>query len=420
MIRRAFIGQGRPKLPYSPVADKGAGSVLQVPQPAKATFFVDQPYKDRAELVIKEGGEVKRGEPIAPFADFKSYALSSVSGVISSIEPYTGARGQKMTAITVEAKGDAWGQGPGSTPTLEAGLKYLENCAGGLSLVRAANSKINTLLVMGVERDLLATAVGQVVSEKAPSIKKGVEALKKMTGAQKAFIVVPPGLAKSAEGCGCEVKVLNAPYPAGIDRLVLHSLFSVTVPAGGFPEDVGFLVVPAESAAVVGEAFATGRVPDEKMVTLIGKDASAKPLNFRVRIGTPVADVLKIGNVTVNNSDRVVLGGPMRGKAVYSLKMPVEPDTDAILVQGADDLPEIADNSCINCGECVRACPARIQVNMLARFLENAQYEEAAARYDLLSCVECGLCSFVCTAKIPIFQYITLGKHELARLGAEA
>jgi electron transport complex protein RnfC len=133
-----------------------------------------------------------------------------------------------------------------------------------------------------------------------------------------------------------------------------------------------------------------------------------------------VADVLKLGNVTVNNSDRVILGGPMRGKAVYSLKMPIEPDTDAILVQAADDLPEIADNSCINCGECVRACPARIQVNMLARFLENAHYEEAAARYDLLSCVECGLCSFVCTAKIPIFQYITLGKHELARLGAEA
>jgi electron transport complex protein RnfC len=407
-------------LPYSLVADKGAGSVLQVPPPARATFFVDHPYKDRAGLNIKEGDEVKRGEPIIPFADSKAYALASVSGVISLIEPYTSARGRKMTAVTVEARGDVWGKGPGSSPTLEAGLKYLENCAGGLSLARAAKARITTLVIMGVEGDILSTAVGQVVSEKASSIKKGVDALKKMTGAQKAYIVVPPGLAKSAGDCGCEVRVLNAPYPAGIDRLVLHSLFSATVPAGGFPEDLGFLVVPAESAAVVGEAFSTGKVPDEKVVTLIGKDVSAKPLNFRVRIGTPIADVLKIGNVSVNNSDRVILGGPMRGKAVYSLQMPLEPGTDAILVQASQDIPEIADNSCFNCGECVRACPAKIQVNMLARLLENAHYEEAAARYDLLSCVECGICSFVCTARIPIFQYITLGKHELARLSAEA
>ncbi|MFH1292663.1 MAG: 4Fe-4S dicluster domain-containing protein, partial [Pseudomonadota bacterium] len=71
---------------------------------------------------------------------------------------------------------------------------------------------------------------------------------------------------------------------------------------------------------------------------------------------------------------------------------------------------------CINCGECVRACPARIPVNMLIRVLENGLYEEAAEEYDLLSCIECGLCSYVCTARIPIFHYIMLGKSEFARI----
>jgi electron transport complex protein RnfC len=58
---------------------------------------------------------------------------------------------------------------------------------------------------------------------------------------------------------------------------------------------------------------------------------------------------------------------------------------------------------------------------MLVRFLEAGQYEEAADNYDLFSCIECGLCSYVCVSRMPIFQYIKLAKHELARVNtAEA
>jgi electron transport complex protein RnfC len=74
---------------------------------------------------------------------------------------------------------------------------------------------------------------------------------------------------------------------------------------------------------------------------------------------------------------------------------------------------------CINCGECVRACPANIPVNMLIRLLENRLYEMAVSEYDLLSCIECGLCSYVCVARIPVFQYIMLGKNEYLKLKSE-
>jgi len=74
-----------------------------------------------------------------------------------------------------------------------------------------------------------------------------------------------------------------------------------------------------------------------------------------------------------------------------------------------------SDYPCINCGDCVRTCPAQIAVNMLVRFLEAGQYEQAADNYDLYSCIDCGLCSYVCVSKIPIFQYIRLAKYELDR-----
>jgi len=89
------------------------------------------------------------------------------------------------------------------------------------------------------------------------------------------------------------------------------------------------------------------------------------------------------------------------------------------MVQNNEDLPDVSEEYCINCGECVRACPAKIQVNLLVRFLEAGEYEEATDNYDLLSCIECGLCSFVCPGKIPVFQYIRFGKYELERILAE-
>jgi electron transport complex protein RnfC len=93
---------------------------------------------------------------------------------------------------------------------------------------------------------------------------------------------------------------------------------------------------------------------------------------------------------------------------------------DTVMIQDRDDIPEISDTPCINCGNCLRTCPVNIPVNILVRYLEAAQYEEAADKYDLEACIECGLCAYVCTARIPIFQYIQLGKHELFKLRADA
>ena len=203
-------------------------------------------------------------------------------------------------------------------------------------------------------------------------------------------------------------------YPDTLPRMVMKNIFGKAVPVGQRCEDLGIGFVSAEAVAALQKAFLQGQLPIHKIMTVTRKDGTS--VHARARIGTPIKDVLSALEITTHHGDRVVLGGAMTGRPLFSEEAPVEGDTDAILVHDKSRMVPISDSHCVNCGECVRVCPAKMPVNMLIRYLENGRFEEAAQDYDLLSCVECGLCSYVCIVRIPIFQYIMLGKHEVARI----
>jgi len=51
--------------------------------------------------------------------------------------------------------------------------------------------------------------------------------------------------------------------------------------------------------------------------------------------------------------------------------------------------------------------------NMLGRYCEFSQFEDAARMYDLFTCIECGLCAYVCPSRRPLVHFIRYGKWEL-------
>jgi Na+-translocating ferredoxin:NAD+ oxidoreductase subunit C len=418
MIKRPFFGFGKPKLDYTGLAGLEQGEVKEIPYSKQAVVFVEAPHPGVADVSFQVGDDVKTGQnlKVSPFS--RATFTSPVTGSITDIARKKDYLGKALLSVSIDvsetdALDDTFSDGVQATELEKIG-RYLTGLPGIPSVDALIHPKtpLKTIVVNGMDKDLLVTTQQMVVKSQGDDLKEGIEYLKKITGNPNVILVVPPYLSTEAAKSGAEVRTIAPSYPNSLPEMIMKDVLKQIVPVGADPFSLGVGFISAEGVAALKYAITEKKPPVTKMVTVIEK--SERTQMVRVRIGTPIHAVLNALNIPLEQGDRLVIGGPMTGRSIYAEDIPILPDTDAIMVQGKDQLQHGGNDPCVNCGECIRACPVRIPVNMLVRLLENSQYEGAAKEYDLLSCIECGLCSYVCEAKIPVFHYIMLGKYELS------
>jgi len=424
MIKRFFIGLTKPRLSYQAI-EQTPPVPEKMPVPKHATLLLNglyDPFGQKKSALLKKGDPVKTGQKLYLYEDSDAYVVSSVTGIISSISSFVADFGKSYTAISIDVTEDEEIDKKFSTlvkePSIDTLRNYLAFIPGNLPAVlfppAGISTPIETIVISGVDRDLFITTNQQTVVEDAQFIKVGVKILKQITGIDNIIMASPENIMQNAGLSGAEVRIVSPEYPSSLPNLIMRDALGRVVPAGKNCEDLGVVFISAEAVASIGKAFSKGRIPVHKRFNLIKKDGSSTLVS--ARIGTPVGEIFAAFDIDVNEKDRIIFGGPMTGTSIYSEKHPIQPDTDAIMIQDHKDLALVSDYPCINCGECIPVCPAKIQVNMLVRFLEIGNYQEAADAYDLYSCIECGLCSFVCVSRMPILQYIKLAKYELGRI----
>jgi len=405
MIKRPFFSLMKPRLYYSTIdaTDKEI-SIVDIPIPPKITLLLEQDHIRPSELYGYIGKRVRTGQKIK-LKD--THFISTATGDISQVSEYIGYLGRRYHAVSIETTEDEWEEAQTDIPFAVPGFK-------DISVLLGFDPPINHVVVMAIDKDLCITTNQVALINRKEEIKKGIEYLHKIASIGRISFAVPPSLISHVEDMGYDFYVIKPLYPNAIPKLIVKNIFGEVVPPGKDTKDIGIEFISAEAVANLG-SLSEGKLILDKLITIIKKDSSS--IYVKARIGTPIKNIFDVLDIDISYGDRIIIGGPMNGRTVYSLDTPVDYDTDAIFIQDKNQIIPVSDTHCINCGECIKICPVNIPVNMLVRVLENGLFEEAAKEYDLLCCVECGLCSYVCIARIPIFHYIMLGKYELSKMG---
>ncbi|MDQ1334741.1 MAG: 4Fe-4S ferredoxin-type protein [Thermodesulfobacteriota bacterium] len=424
MIQRPFFNLGRrPQLPYPVLSQDALGALKDLPPPDRAVLLYKGPGLAGASPSIKRGDGVRTGQRLLLESGGAAPLVATVTGRVADISSQRGNLGKTYSSIGIdvtprdEQDGEFFKIHKEGSP--EQMLGYLEALPGmpSLSPLLPKAGPVRILIISGMDRDLLITSNQFLLKTETDALAEGIQRLKEMTQPDRIIMAVPPGSVSDAEKTGAEISVVRPFYPNGNPRLIVKDALKKAVPMNKSLEEAGIAFLGVDAVIALQPALVKGEIPIHRVVTVVNKDMGA--IHARARVGTPVRKVLEALNIETGHGDRVVIGGPMTGRTLYAEDEPVLFDTEGILVQDRSHILPVSDTHCLNCGECVRVCPARIPVNILIRFLENRLYQDAVDVCDLSYCIECGLCSYVCPARIPIFHYIALGKHEFAQQMAE-
>ena len=416
-------------------------TIEQIALPKMVTIPISQHIGAPSTPIVKKNDLVKTGQIIAKSSGFVSANIhSSVSGKVVKIDSLMDSSGYKKQSIIIQVEGDEWEESIDRDPELkkefdfsseeiikkvgEAGIVGLGGATFPsqvkLSVPKGMTAEI--LIINGVECEPYLTADHRLMLEKGEELLVGTKILMKALKVEKSIIGIENNkvdainhltdLAKNYEGI--EIQALKVQYPQGGEKQLIKAVINREVPSGGLPIAVGAVVHNVGTAYAVYEAIQKNKPLFERVVTVTGKSVQ-KPSNYLARVGTPLSELIEASGGLPEDTGKVISGGPMMGKALNTIDVPMTKGTSGVLI-----IPEVESRrgqiqDCIRCAKCVSVCPMGLEPYLLMTVTEQQNHERAESE-QIMDCIECGSCSYTCPSNRPLLDYIRLGKTEVGKL----
>jgi len=417
-----------------------AGSpIREAALPKQAVFSMFQHIGAPAKPVVQRGDMVKVGTLLAEAGGFVSAPIySSVSGKVSKIDAVVDASGTRRQAIFVDVEGDEWEEGIDRSsdlvrledrPELDAKtiVEKIKNAGivglGGatfpchVKLTPPPGCKAECVIINAVECEPYLTADHRLMLEHADEILVGVSLIMKAVAVDKGYIGIennkPDAIQlmteKAALYPGIEVVPLKVKYPQGGEKQLIDAVVGRQVPAPpAIPINVGAVVQNVGTAYAIYEAVMKNKPLIDRIITVTGKSVK-QPSNLLARLGTPFKQLIDECGGLPEDTGKVIGGGPMMGKALLNLDVPMTKGSSGLLIMNDKEAKRCEPSPCIRCAKCVSACPMGLEPYLLAKVSAQADWE-TAEQEDITSCIECGSCQFTCPSHRPLLDNIRVGK----------
>lgn len=422
-----------------------ASPIKQAELPKQAVFSTYQHIGAPAKPVVAKGDVVKVGTLLAEADGFVSAPVySSVSGKVAKVDAIVDASGYRRPAIFVDVEGDEWEESidrsqtlvklsdrPDLTPQeIVAKIKAAGVVGMGgatfpchVKLSPPPGTKAEYVIINAVECEPYLTADHRLMLEKPDEILVGVALIMKAVGVTKGFIGIennkPDAIRLMTEKAAAypeiEIVPLQVKYPQGGEKQLIQAVIGREVPAPpAIPIHVGAVVQNVGTAFAIYEAVMKNKPLVERVITVTGKSLQS-PANFLARIGTPMSTLIDACGGLPEDTGKVIGGGPMMGKALLNLDVPVCKGSSGLLIMNEKEARRGEEQPCIRCAKCVGACPMGLEPYLLATTSAFRNWEKAEQN-NIVSCIECGSCQFTCPSNRQLLDNIRVGKSTVMGL----
>lgn len=422
-----------------------AEPIRQAGLPKQAVFSLYQHIGAPAKPVVAKGDIVKVGTLLAEADGFVSAPIySSVSGKVNKIDALVDASGYRRPAIFIDVEGDEWEENIDRSSNLvtlndlpdlkpEDIVAKIKNAGivgmGGatfpchVKLTPPKGAVAECVIINAVECEPYLTADHRLMLEKGDEILVGLDLIMKAVGVQKGYIGIennkPDAIKLLTEKArrypNIEVVPLKVKYPQGGEKQLIAAITGREVPAPpAIPINVGAVVQNVGTVYAIYEAVMKNKPLFERVITVTGKGLK-NPSNLLARIGTPMSQLIEECGGLPEDSGKIIGGGPMMGKTLMNLDVPVCKGSSGLLILNEKESRRTEEQPCIRCAKCVSACPMGLEPYLLAK-VSSLRNWELAEDNGIVSCIECGSCQFTCPSARPLLDNIRMGKTTVMAL----
>ena len=409
-----------------------ACETVTMPIPDQVSISMSQNIGAPCKPLVQKGDYVKVGQRIGDVEAFISAPIfSSVSGTVSSIEQVRGSMGGFETHIVIDTDKKQEISEEVKVPEINSFEDFVKAARdsgmvglGGASFPTHVKlnpknlDECNILVVNAAECEPFITTDNREMVENGQDVLDGMMMIMKYLNLEKGVIGIesnkPDAIANMQrlidqnQISNIEILTLPSSYPKGAERVLVYEATGKTMNAGVLPAQLGVILDNVSTIGVMAEYFKTGMPIVRRRVTIDG-DAVAEPKNVFVPIGTRIADIVEFCGGYKQEPRKIIMGGPMMGRATKGDDSPTMKNTSAVLCFGQEMAEVKKETACLNCQRCHTACPFGLMPSIFAEAYENKDVD-TLNRFNVMQCMECGSCSYTCPARRPLSMTNKLAK----------